>query len=209
MADDWSREEVEAIVSDYLQMLLGERRGEIMNKAEHNRKLRNILTTRSRGSVEFKHQNISAVLQELGYPWIEGYKPRVNVQDLLREVVEERLSEFPLLEEVIREQVTAEVSAPTILPDLLAILVPRPEVPKNQTLKPVRTSRNIHPRRPNYLEIEARNQSLGRAGEELVARFEQERLWRAGHKSLSDRVECQFAGKITHLFAAENHPPLR
>src|SRR5206468_476841 len=41
----------------------------------------------------------------------------------------------------------------------------------------------------NYLEAEARNRSLGRAGEELVLRFEHERLWRAGERSLADRIE--------------------
>ncbi len=43
--------------------------------------------------------------------------------------------------------------------------------------------------RRNYLEAEARNQSLGRAGEELALRFEHERLWRAGKKKLAERIE--------------------
>ena len=46
------------------------------NKADHNRRLGHLLNNRSRGSIEFKHQNISAILIELGYPYIEGYKPR-------------------------------------------------------------------------------------------------------------------------------------
>lgn len=189
MPDDWSREEVEVIVSDYLEMLLEERRGELVNKAEHNRRLRNFLTARSRGSVEFKHQNISAVLRDLGHPWIEGYKPRANVQDLLREVVEERLSEFPGLDAVIMEQVTAEVTTPATFPDLLSILVARPELPNIEITHAPHSSRKHTPRKRNYLEIEARNRSLGRAGEELVARFEQERLWRPGQNTLSERVE--------------------
>jgi hypothetical protein len=41
----------------------------------------------------------------------------------------------------------------------------------------------------NYLEKEGRNQTLGRAGEELVLEFEHERLWRAGHKTLAERIE--------------------
>ena len=39
-------------------------RGEAFIKAEHNRTLQKILTTRTRGSIEKKHQNISAVLLE-------------------------------------------------------------------------------------------------------------------------------------------------
>jgi hypothetical protein len=41
----------------------------------------------------------------------------------------------------------------------------------------------------NYLEIEARNRSLGLAGEELVFRFERERLRLAGEHNLADQVE--------------------
>jgi hypothetical protein len=51
----------------------------------------------------------------------------------------------------------------------------------------------------NYLEIEARNRSLGRAGEELVVRFEHERLWRAGKRSLADRIEHVAATKGDHF----------
>jgi hypothetical protein len=189
MAEDWSREEVEAVVADYLDMLLRERRGEEVNKAEHNRNLRNVLTKRSAGSVEFKHGNISAVLRDLGYPWIEGYKPASNYQDLLRVVVEERLAEFPTLDEVIEAQVTAQIQVPLIPDDLLSIVVPAPKpdpAPKAAYDRPT-------VRRPikgkNWLEVEARNQSLGRAGELLIVQFEQQRLWKAGLKKLSDRVE--------------------
>ena len=48
-------------------------------KADHNRALHNKIG-RSRGSIEFKHQNISAVLPSLGEDWIPGYKPAFNFQ---------------------------------------------------------------------------------------------------------------------------------
>ena len=41
----------------------------------------------------------------------------------------------------------------------------------------------------SYLEREARNASLGRAGEEFVLNFERARLIRLGQESLADRVE--------------------
>lgn len=91
VGEDWSREEIEAAVSDYFDMLALELRGDAVNKAEHNRLLRRVITSRSKGSIEFKHQNTSAVLIELGYPYISGYKPRRNYQDLLLAIVQERL----------------------------------------------------------------------------------------------------------------------
>ena len=78
ISDHWSCEEVEATVSDYFEMLAMELRDEPFNKAEHNRNLQKFLNNRTKGAVELKHQNISAVLIELGYPYIDGYKPRYN-----------------------------------------------------------------------------------------------------------------------------------
>ena len=99
---DWTRAEVEAAVADYLDMLAREVRGERFNKAEHNRALQERLDGRSKGAVEFKHQNISAVLIAEGFPYIDGYKPRRNLQAELRRAVRERL---PEIERLIRADV--------------------------------------------------------------------------------------------------------
>ena len=92
MSRDWSRQEVDATDRDYFDMLASELRGEPFNKAASNRALRARLDNRTRGAVERKHQNISAVLIELGFPYINGYKPLVNIQSMLRDVVREHLS---------------------------------------------------------------------------------------------------------------------
>ena len=126
MADDWSREEVEAAVTDYFGMLSKELRGQPFNKAEHNRKLRQVLVKRTSASVERKHQNISAVLLELGYPYVNGYKPLHNYQELLRRVVEERLATAGSLHQVVAAVVEspAEVVQPS--DDILSMLVDPP-----------------------------------------------------------------------------------
>jgi hypothetical protein len=171
-------------------MLDMELRGDSINKAEENRNLQKLLPARSRGAIEFKHANISAVLNELGFPSIDGYKPRSNYQDLLREVVEERLAAERGLEALVRESVTTPIAAVLTPEDLLSMLVaaPKPEPRKSESVV-----RETAPRMPftprNYLEMESRNHSLGRAGEELVLRFEHERLWRAGERTLADRIE--------------------
>jgi hypothetical protein len=68
MPEALSREEAEAAVSDYLRMLEMELRGESYGKAERNRQLQALLRGRNRGAIERKHQNISAILIELGFP---------------------------------------------------------------------------------------------------------------------------------------------
>ena len=69
---DWTREEVEAIVADYLLMLTLELSGQKYSKAEHRRQLQTKLQQRSEGSIEFKHCNISAVMIDIGFPSIRG-----------------------------------------------------------------------------------------------------------------------------------------
>jgi hypothetical protein len=84
IGEDWSEAEVAAPVTDCFEMLRAEAAGLPFNKSEHNQVLRQQLNGRSKSSVELKHQNISAVLDALGLPYINGYKPRVNSQLLLR-----------------------------------------------------------------------------------------------------------------------------
>src|SRR2546430_2317405 len=127
MSDDWSRPEVEAAVSAYIDMLMLELRGEEFNKAERNRALRQLLSKRSRGSIEWKHQNISAVLVELGFPYVRGYRPRFNYQELVRIVVEERLSGAPRLLEAAETAVEQPVDEFPSVSDILSILEPAPD----------------------------------------------------------------------------------
>ena len=84
---DWSGLEVDIIVEDYFQMLQQEIRGLSYSKTAHRNKLLQFLKNRNDGSIEFKHQNISAVLVNNGLPYISGYKPRGNYQKLLEEKV--------------------------------------------------------------------------------------------------------------------------
>src|SRR5262245_37726959 len=120
---DWSRQEVEAAVADYLDMLLMDVRNKEFNKAERNRRLQKLLNNRSRGSVEWKHQNISAILDEIGAPYVRGYKPRHNYQDLLREVVETRLAGATELQAAIDRDVSQPVRILPKVEDILSILV--------------------------------------------------------------------------------------
>jgi hypothetical protein len=119
---DWSRDEVEATVGDYFAMLRDELAGLRVNKAEHNERLRRLLRNRSKGSVEFKYANISAVLTLHGYPYIDGYKPRFNFQALLEQVVLEYLD---VHRDFFEPLVTGPVLNPTAAPDAHAVDVSR------------------------------------------------------------------------------------
>lgn len=84
----WSLVEVAATVKDYFDMLEAEVRGRSYSKAAHRRELLKHLDARSEASVEFKHRNISAVLDEMGLRYIQGYRPLRNLQSSLIEAVD-------------------------------------------------------------------------------------------------------------------------
>ncbi len=151
-------------------MLECERRGEPYNKSAHRRRLLQILRGRSETAIEFKHANISAVLLDGGFPrYIDGYKPRSNYQALLRQSVLDHLAaNRELIAATARVAIAPALEVPALRP-LTDILVAAPVLERRSD----RTyERPVAPPTPllgiNYLEREARNASLGEAGEAFV-----------------------------------------
>ena len=78
--DAWSDGELASAVAAYVGMLRDELAGKPYVKAAINRQLREgPLATRTKGSIEFRMQNISAALYDLKMPRIAGYLPAKNV----------------------------------------------------------------------------------------------------------------------------------
>jgi hypothetical protein len=187
MPEGWTIFEAEATVADYLAMLKMELRGLSYNKSEHRRALASRVK-RSDLAIDRKHMNVSAILGELGYPWIDGYKPYSNYQNLLRDVVVNQVAADGELNALVEAAVTAK---PTVedIPDVLGTVVPPPDfLPKSPKAESV-DGPSIGRVDRNYLEQEARNRALGRAGEEFVLRYERTRLLSLGLDRLVDRVE--------------------
>ena len=185
MSDSWSNIEVELIVADYFNMLSFELKREAYSKAVHRRALLPLLTNRSEGSIEFKHQNISAVLINLGQPYIKGYLPRFNYQKILEDKVIEYLTRKPSIENQFK--VFAEKP----------ILKPKKEVNFEKfvfdlpVLAHVSEPEAIYKRNPikiNYLEREQNNRNLGNSGEELVLEYEKWHLIRSGKEKFADQI---------------------
>lgn len=189
MARDWSREEDEAAVADYFTMLDSELRGAPYSKTEHRRHLSHLLESRSDGAIERKHQNVSAVLIDLGFPYIPGYKPLRNYQQILAHVVADRLRESSELVSLVEREIESPVAVSRV-EDILSARVDPPVVTARHLRYP-REVREVPVRRVgvNYLAIEARNRALGSAGEEFVVRYEEARLRSRGMDELAARVE--------------------
>lgn len=76
----WSEGEINASVNAYITMLRAELAGDPYVKAEFRRKLvEGPLSARSDASVEYRMQNISWVIDQMGLPRIAGYVPASSV----------------------------------------------------------------------------------------------------------------------------------
>lgn len=189
MAEDWSTHEVDAIVADYFDMLRTELTGQPLNKRAHRLSLLQHLDGRSEGSIERKHQNISAALIEMGMPYINGYKPLSNYQRLvLPAAIDTHLRRHPELVRLFEDH-SASIPDLSAVDDFESALVKPPEAdpyPPNLIagLAPGRLSGQI-----NYLANEARNAQVGDLGEQFVLAFERFRLIELGKEQLADRIE--------------------
>jgi hypothetical protein len=187
---DWSADEVRLIIADYFAMLEHEMLGKPFNKSEHRKALSPKLAGRSDGSIEFKHANISAVLAGQGLPYIEGYKPRGNYQNLLAEEVEASLDQHPNFLEQLATAPTVdpEQPLPTDQIDLDAVI----EDPPDQIVGPQEVGKpwlSRKGRRIDFAERDAANRRLGRMGEEFVVFLEKHRLRGMGRDDLAGKVQ--------------------
>lgn len=184
MADDekigkpWSDEELDAIVSDYFAMLTAELSGQSYVKSHHSAALMAEIG-RTHRSVEFKHQNISAVMEELGLPWIQGYKPKRNYQNAIFDAIDRCLSarQFGLLEMALA-QPGQDMAAPDIFVDAPSL--------EDRIERPPQLEKLV--RKFDPVERDFRNRKLGKAGEEFVVRLERKTLIGVGRDDLADKV---------------------
>ena len=195
MSENWTREEVEATVADYLHMLTLELSGQSFNKTEHRRNLLQKLKNRSGGAVERKHQNISAVLIAHGWPYVSGYKPLGNYQGLLAEVVADRIAQDMTIDRAAESAADQQAFVP-LLKTIENLMVEAPKLAQSAK-SPVsdyffQGKKGI---KRDYLDREARNASLGQAGEEFVVEYERLRLYDAGKKRLAEKVDHVAASK--------------
>lgn len=184
MADDeklgrpWDDAELDAIVADYFAMLKAELSGQPYVKSHHSKALMQEIG-RTHRSVEFKHQNISAVLDELGMPWIEGYKPKRNYQNAIFDAIDRYLS-------VRQRELSLSINATEeIAPVSPALFVAAPEL-EERTQRPPRLEKLV--RKFDPVERDFRNRQLGRRGEAFVVSAERARLEGIGREDLADNV---------------------
>jgi len=145
-----------------------------------------LLADRPKGAIEFKHQNISAVLVGMGQQRINGYPPLARFENSLADAVLRWLdanpawmardfhSRAPAADNRVREVPTLWIGPPPTFAN-----EPPPIDPKFMA---------AIARKYDVAERDARNRALGKAGEERILLHEKSALRSAGRDDLAAKV---------------------
>lgn len=177
---NWTDREIDLAVADYFDMLTRELAGQPYVKSHRNAALRQLID-RSTGSIEYKHQNISAVLQVLGRPWILGYKPMPNYQGALLAGIERHLTRS--LDDPV---VDVSLSRPLVHEEKTVFLESPPPVLRTEETLPSQLNRLI--RKFDPAARDERNRALGKRGEEVALEHERATLIRMERHELANKV---------------------
>ena len=178
----WTDAENDLIVADYFAMLAADLASRPYNKAEHNQRLRSQID-RSRPSIEFKHRNISAVLNGLGESWIAGYLPAFNIQMSLADAVARWLHRHPEF-----EMPAPHVNTPADIQETAQLPIELPPTLRNHPPPEELEQMQAIARKFDVAARAERNRALGRAGEERVLAHERAILSDVGRTDLARRV---------------------
>lgn len=176
---DWTQAEIDLVVADYFAMRAKQLRGESFIKARHYQAIAAV-TGRSKTSVERKYMNISAVLERLSLPWLQGYAPLRKFQGALLVAVEH----FVALE-WDEWTIPADRQAPSS--DLSEITLEAAPEPAGQT-KSLNSELEQIARKFDPALRDARNRKTGLAGEKRVFESEIARLRNKGRADLASKV---------------------
>jgi len=180
----WSDAENDAIVADYFAMLDEDVAGIPYNKSERRRALA-ALIGRADGSIEYKHQNISAVLKGLGETWIDGYKPAFNFQSSLVDAVARWLARRP---EWYATAHSGGHSTAARLREGGGLWIGPPPTLSNTPPPEELQQMLVVASRFDVAARDARNRKLGRAGEQCVLEHEVAGLNTVGRPELASKV---------------------
>ncbi len=175
----WSDDENDLLVADYFRMLSADLSGRNYSKAGHARHLMDRLENRSKGAIEYKRRNLSAVLQGLGDTWLPGYLPAYNVQASLEDAVARWLAYNPDWLDSVPALATADAVPLRVEPPPTLANHPLPEGHERMSGIAVRF---------DAAGRDERNRALGRLGERLALAHERTVLERAGRTDLARDV---------------------
>jgi hypothetical protein len=173
----WKDDELDAIVADYFAMLESDLADRSYVKSRHSEALMAKIG-RTHRAVEFKHQNISAALDELGMPWIPGYIPKRNYQQAIFPAIDRFLSRNREVLDFVPSDVSGQIATSDVFVE--------PPALRGGEILPVGLQRLV--RKFDPVERDYRNRALGKAGEAFVVDVERRKLSEANRPDLARMV---------------------
>jgi len=184
---DWTKNEIELIVADYFDMLTAELRGTDYNKTAHRNALLQKLPGRGAPAVEFKHCNISAILEQNGLPYIDGYKPRANYQRSLSDSI---ISFLRREMKLLGTATILESSPVTRDPEADSASIESIEVtPPTSLTSPRKSERDSRQRLIDWIRLGTERTALGEQGERFVIGLERRFLQTKDRPKLAEQIQ--------------------
>lgn len=186
--EDWDDTENDLIVADYFAMLTDELSDRHYNKSEHRRHLLDLLPKRNNSALEFKHRNISAVMDFLGQQKINGYKSLYSYQGSLVDAVirwlEANADWTAAKHSESEQQISSFLKDGS---DAILWIGPAPTFSNEPPPVDPKFAAAVA-RKYDVAQRDARNRALGKAGEERVLLHEKAVLQSARRGDLADKV---------------------
>lgn len=175
---DWTPEEVAVCVDRYIECLFLDINSQSFVKIEVYRNL-SAQIGRTTKSIERKFQNISAVLDELGYEWISGLAPLRNYQGILTDAIELHIPQL---------QNTIELPSLNVFRETEALYLEQPPSRETKAKElPEQLIRLVRKFDPIARDLKLK--AIGDAGEQLAFESEQSRLRAEGRPDLARKVK--------------------
>lgn len=179
----WSRAEVEAAISSYVEMLRNETLGTPYDPDEVVASLTRVIPGRSAESIEAQFRGISGTLEEEGANWIEDYEPATS--EVPVDLVRKHLGPGHRINDALAAY--GDAASPPATDRILStedVLVPIPSIQRQSR----RRSKVGIAGSPTTALQDFRKKQLGDAGEEWVLGLERERLVRQERSDLAHKV---------------------
>lgn len=171
----WSLAECEITADAYFQSLRKKLNKESFNRQQAIRDVSKVVQ-RTEGAIDYKFQNIDAILSKAGLP-------RLN--DAIASKVQ-TLLEYVVLDPLAKRFATAVETQNTIATPSGQVFVPVPTIAKPRRTKE-RLATTIA--KFEFSEVEEKQREIGRLGEQFVLRVERDRLSACGRDDLAGQVK--------------------
>ena len=178
---DWTAVERDEALDLYFRMYEQEQRLERYTRRRHYEAFVSRHPHRSVKALEYKLQNISACLVEMGFAPLRGMAPAFNYQ---RSLLPEAAARIEAIESLVVQAANAEPPVPGAAD--ATVIVPPPNLRPSKWIELARAEPIA--RRLDFVAREQANRKLGLAGEEWVLELERRSLHDSGAADLAKQV---------------------